>query len=218
MAKNDTYRIGIDGSWSLEDFYEFPRVFGQVYAFHCAFALEAHDPERLVHTFESFPWRGGYSAVNFYGSLYSQIPPRLRPQVKSIRYASPGWIELTELMFLAAIGVGRVVKGFVNSASALNKLYGEIYEGLHARELMRVEAKREHLELAKRELDFAEGASERLAKGLGFENPAALNELTGNQLATVKILLSDFRRIRTLASYVEEGKAEFPADETGEQD
>lgn len=211
MAENDTYRIGVDGSWSLEDFYQFPRVFGQVYTFQSVFVLEVHDPERLRRTFGSFPWRGGYSAVNFYSSLASQIPLRFRPRVKSIRYASPGWIELSEVAALAAVTIGTVVNGFVKSASSLNKLYGEIYEGFHARKLMRIEAKREHLDLVMKELNFAEQVSERLAKGLGFENRAALNELTGNPLATTKILLSYFRRIRTLASYVAEDKAEFPA-------
>ena len=213
MADHNTYTISIDWSWSLENFYELPHVFGQVYAFHCAFTVEVRDRDRLNHAFASYPWRGGYSAVNFYNVLSSQVPYRLRPQVESIKYASPGWIALTGVMTVVTGTIGRAVRGFVRSTSALNKLYSEIYEGHHGRRLMRIEERRQNLQLAGEELNFAIESSERLAAALGFKNLAALNDFTGNSMTSTKILLSYFRRVRILASYVEQGKAEFPADE-----
>jgi hypothetical protein len=214
VAENSSYRISIDGAWSLEDFYEMPHVFSQVYSFHCAFllAVEARDPERLAHAFASYPWRGGYSAVNFYQVLISQIPHRLRPKVKSVHYASPGWFELG-LWVAAAASVGKVVKSFVDSAGRVNKLYSDIHKGLHERKLLRIEEERRHLQLAKEELDFVEESSQQLSRALGFENLAALNTLTGNPLATTKILLSYYRRVRTLADYAKKGKAAFPDEE-----
>jgi hypothetical protein len=209
-----TYTITIGGSWSLKDFYELPHTFAQVYAFHCAFLLmdEVDDPERLWYVFGSFPWRGGYSAVNFYNSLNSQVPRDFRPKVKSIQYASPGWIELS-LLVPAAVAVSKVVDMFVRSASGLNGLYTEIYKGMHERNLMRIEAKRQEIDLSEKQIEFAVKMSKLLAEGLGFNRIEELNERTGHPVATLKMLLSYFRRVRKLAEYATTGKAEFPDEQ-----
>jgi hypothetical protein len=61
-------------------------------------------------------------------------------------------------------------------------------------------------------MDFAIKASEQLARGLGFENLNELNKQTGNPVASLKILLSYYRRIKILAEYVIKGKANFPTN------
>jgi hypothetical protein len=66
--------------------------------------------------------------------------------------------------------------------------------------------------LAREELDFIEGSTDQLARMLGFQNVSELDELTGNRLATLKILLSFYRRLRTLAEFQAEGKLNFPAE------
>ena len=214
LAQSGAYTIDIGAAWSLNDFYELPHVFEQVYAFNCVFLLaeEARDPERITHTFSSYPWRGGYSAVNFYRALRSQVPLRLRPKVKSIQYASPGWIELS-LLVPSALAIGKVIDVFIESAGKLNNLYTEYHKGLTERKLMRIDLKQKELDLAQNQIDFATKASEQFARGLGFENLNESNELTGNPVATLKILLSYYRRVRTLAEYVVKGKANFPAND-----
>lgn len=62
----DNYKIFIDGRWSLEDLYRFPRAYEQVY-FAIEAMLPASDEEtewRLQRAFRAYPWQGGYSAVN----------------------------------------------------------------------------------------------------------------------------------------------------------
>lgn len=101
----DNYRIKIDGEWTLRDLYEFPRVYSQLYSF--LYVLEISSPddlydERIDSAFRSHPWRGGFSAVNFYNQLGYLVPNRDRPEIKSIRYGSPGWLELTLAVAIAA--------------------------------------------------------------------------------------------------------------------
>jgi hypothetical protein len=214
MAENDDYTIRIDGSWSLKDFYELPHVFAQVYAFNCAFHLgeEARDTERLANAFVSYPWQGGYSAVNFYTTLSSQVPIYLRPRVKAIQYASPGFMQLG-LWVAAATSAAAIIKKTVESAGSINQLYSEIYKGLQERKLLRIEVRRKTLELESDEMNFVMDSSRRLAEALGFTDLAKLNELTDNPLAAMKILMSYYRRIRTLADYERKGKADFPVEE-----
>jgi hypothetical protein len=213
-VRSGSYRIRLDADWSLKDFYELPHVFAQVYAFNCAFLLARGDggSERVVYAFSSYPWRGGYSAVNFYNTLGYQVPLRLRPKVKSIQYASPGWIELS-LLVSAALAIGKAIDTFVKSAGGLNALYTDIHRGMRDRKLMKIDVKLKELELTKAQIDFAVESSQRLAKDLGFEGLDELNEGTGNPLATLKILLSYYRRVRTLAGYAIKGKAKFPTND-----
>src|SRR5918992_1629180 len=99
----DTYKINIDGVWTLADLYEFPHTYSQVYALTYSLTysfdpLGDADDEKLGITFISYPWRGGYSAVNFYRYLQQNIPREDRLKLISVKYGSPGWIELgTEL-------------------------------------------------------------------------------------------------------------------------
>jgi hypothetical protein len=132
--------------------------------------------------------------------------------VKSIQYASPGWIEL-KLLVPAALAIGTVIHVFTKSAGELNSLYNQIQKDLTERKLMRIDLQHKELDLAQHQIDFANRASEQFAKELGFENLSELNELTGNPVSRLKILLSYYRRIRTLGEYVVKGKANFPADD-----
>jgi hypothetical protein len=49
-----------------------------------------------------------------------------------------------------------------------------------------------------------------MSKILGFEDIKQLNERTGNPYISLKILLSLYRRVRTLAGYERDGRAGFP--------
>lgn len=214
MAKfeqRSSYKIEIEGTWSLRNFYDLPHIFEQVYAFNYAFVIanEVSDPGKFMEIFSTYPWRGGYSTVNFYNSLNAQVPRSLRANVRSIHYASPGWIDLG-VALPAAAAIGIAIHIFVKSAGELNSLYKDIYVGMHERKLMRIDLKRKEMELTRDQMKFAAEMSQVLGNSLGFDHVAELNERTGNPIATLKIILSYFRRIRKLAAYVTSGKAEFP--------
>jgi hypothetical protein len=87
-----SYTILMDGRWTLDDLYKFSHTYEQAY-----FALDAivpseteADNDRIERAFRAFPWRGGYSAVNFYNQLRYATPVGARPKIVSIQYASPG--------------------------------------------------------------------------------------------------------------------------------
>ena len=47
-----------------------------------------------MRAFRAFPWRGGWSAVGFYEQLRIAVPPKHRPRLVAIEYASPGFMDL----------------------------------------------------------------------------------------------------------------------------
>ncbi len=113
-SRRGTQRLALDGDWTLFEFSQFARTYSQVYS--VLYALDprlSSDPEdeefeRIHHLFNAFPWRGGYSAVNFYESLRYRVPKQDRPVIKSIRYESPGWIELSLI-----VGVALSIKSMI---------------------------------------------------------------------------------------------------------
>jgi hypothetical protein len=202
-------RILLDGEWTLSDFGELPKTYSQVYAF--VYGLEFPDDlegYEAVLRFESYPWRGGYSAVNFYKQLQSAVPRRDRPRLLSVQYSSPGWIELS-LVVGVALSARRIIKACVDSASELNGLYQEIYKNLHERKLLQIEAREAALQLEEKELKFIETSSRRLAKLLKVPAIEVISAQSPNRLAELKMLLSLFRRTRKLAEYEKSGKATF---------
>lgn len=208
----ESYKIGMDGDWSLEDLYVFPHTYIHVYSFLYSFLrpIEDFDDEddRLVITYSAHPWRGGYSAVNFYNNLKYIVEPKYRPKIKSIRYASPGWLELTVIVGIS-LNIKKIVLCFTESANELNKFYNNIYKGMHDRKMMKIEAKRQELLLTQEQADFAIESANNLSQLLGFENVSQIQKLTKNPLATLKILLSFYRKIKNLTEFNNKGKAKF---------
>lgn len=213
MEGYENYKVNIDGDWSLEDLYKFSRSYEQLY-----FAVEAMLPTddeeteaRLVRTFQSFPWQGGYSAVNFYNSLKWATPKRYRPDIVSIKYASPGWIELFLLLPLAA----QVATSVVTIAGALyacNRTYNAIYVDMQNRKLLRMEVQKRERELTLDEIRFLKRSFEDLSSLMGLENADEIHRRTGNPLISLKILMSMYRRFRDLAKFQSDGKADFAKD------
>lgn len=201
MAHYGEYPIFIDKRWSLEDLYKFPRAFEQVY-----FAYEAVLPapdeqtdERIERAFRAFPWRGGYSAVSFYNQLKYATPPNKRPLIREIQYASPGHIELI-LNIPLAIQIAGVVTTVATSIGVCNKVYNAIHSDLQKRKLLRIEVERKRVELTKEQLGLVSYANDEMAKILGLPSTEAIVERANDPLIALKILLSIYRRIRTLVS------------------
>ena len=210
--KVNDYKILMNGEWSLEDLYALPYTYIHVYSFLYHFLEPIKDFEneddRLVITFSVHPWRGGFSVVNFYNNLKYIVPPNHRPKIKSIQFASPGYIELT-LIVAVALSIKKIVQSFTESANELHNLYNNIYKGMHERKMMRIEAKRQELLLTKEQINFAIDSAENLSKLMGFRNLYEVQRLTQNPLATLKILLSFYRKIKKLVEYDVKGKAKF---------
>ena len=195
----------------MEDLYIFPRAFEQVY--FLMYSLEAQADEddvvRIKRAFEAFPWQGGYSAVGFYDHLKHITPRQNRPQIKSIEYHSPGWIDL-DLINHVAESVGILVTSVGASLTVVNSTYNRIVKGMQERKLMRIKIEREQLILDREQLRFVEECADSMAHVLGFSSIQEIHRRTGDPYRSLKILLSLFRRVRTLVEFEDKGKAHLP--------
>jgi hypothetical protein len=124
----NAYRIRLpEEEWQLDDLYELPHAFEQCYAFVYCLDMELmeRDRESIDQTFSAYPWRGGFSYVNIYLVLKSQLPYAARPRLKSMHKASPGWIDLY-LNVDAAIQVAKAVGILATTAVAAAKAYAQV--------------------------------------------------------------------------------------------
>jgi hypothetical protein len=162
------------------------------------------------YIYGKFPWRGGYSTVNFFNQLFHKIPPKLRPEVERIQYASPGFIELSEILLVAGTVAG-IVKAVCSSIDSANETYRKIQKGSVDYKLAKINLTKEQLNLTQRQVTFCEHASKSLVNmfGLTEAQEQVLDQKIqgqGREIMKLKILLSVFRRVEPLAKKQSEGK------------
>lgn len=207
----EAYRVLLDGRWRLEDLYEFPHAFSQCYAFiYCLDSeLSPRDRERINDAFVGYPWRGGYSYVNIYTVLQNQVPAEERPTIKSISYASPGWLDI----FLnpdVAIQVAKSVGILAGSAAAAAKAYATSMKFLSQVAVDRKRAQLQLMQLTRAQHKEFMSMCEDMAKFLGFKNVKELHKHTGNPEVSLKLLAAHYRRTNQLVQFVKEGKVKLP--------
>jgi hypothetical protein len=218
------YKIQIDGEWSLKDLSEMPTTYSKAYSFLYFLQHAKQFTEKsLKDLFKTYPWLGGYSSINFYNALAAFVLPEHQPQIASIQYASPGWIEIN-LSNSVAFSIKNAVTAFVASSNDLELLYKEIYQELRNRGLLRdpkrsaenpeeeSRSKRKQLQTQFTEMneaDFPQKASDILVNLMRLEGVQEIENIANNQLIKLKMLLSFYRKIAVLAQYQAEGKAEY---------
>jgi len=205
-----TTQIGIDGRWSLEELSDATKDYVQLYGFAYSLIPDLPSARRgeVDYIYGKFPWRGGYSTVNFFNQLFHKIPPRLRPEVQRIQYASPGFIELSEVLIVAGT-VAAIVGTVCKSIRTVHDLYRSIQKASVEHKLSKINLTQEELKLKKQQIEFCEESSKKLAKAIGLTEAQERlidEKVRGNPVMKLKILLSVFRRVEPLARKQAEGK------------
>lgn len=213
--------IDIDGKWTLEDLYVMSRTYIQCYSLVYSLSdieLPRTEYERfsdyLKGEYSRYPWRGGYSTVNFYNNIYHRIPYEHRPLIYSIRYSSPGTLVLTEVATVAAI-ISGIVLSVAKALDVAHNTYNKIKKGISDRKLSKIEVEKKQLELLEREIEFIHDSLKELTYIMNIP-PEMIHELEkrsgGNKLMELKILLSFYRRIEPLALMQADGRLKFEDD------
>jgi hypothetical protein len=205
------YRVLMNERWELEDLYSFPHAYSQTQSFVYCFdtEIDPRNAQRIDIALEEYPWRGGYSYVNLYQVLHNQIPAHYRPQIVSIHYASPGWLDIL-LNPAVALKLAESVGILLGAGVAAIEAYKKIDKIRLDISRQRREQDREFAEISAAEAKALNDMSEEISKHLGFENLNKLQQRTKNPEVTLKVLLAHYRRLRTLGDYVESGKVSLP--------
>jgi hypothetical protein len=218
-AKLSLHEIGMDGEWSLGNLSEFSRIYSQVY--HLLFSLEVNQTDqktesKIYQAYQSYPWKGGFSRVNFYKKIESLIPSDYRPKINSISYASPGAMNL-RLVKSVAQNIEVSLYAMYHRDAFVHELYKDIYKQMRVMKLttLQVRSSREEGEkqvleiLTQKEWNFIDYALFYFSDAMEFGDVDILCELTGNRLASLKIILSLYRRIGRLVDLARQDLIDF---------
>lgn len=200
--------IAIDGRWDARDLATLPELFTDNYSFvYALLASERSGRSRANAMFKKYPWKGGFSTVGFYDGLYRQVPREHRLGVKGISYNSPGTITLSAVN-VAMQKIKSSVSAVNDVNSTLQTQYRELRDGMSLRELLGRST--EETVVDANDINFVSTRAKTLAADLKFDQLEQLHKLTGlNWIATAKILLSYYRRVKMLADFLDTGKAAF---------
>lgn len=204
-----TRTVSIDGRWDIADMRRFSDLVQDSYAF--VYALAGKGPastnQKMEALFRRYPWRGGFSSVNFFDDLYKLIPANDRAEIKSIQYASPGTIKLR-----MDGDVATLIRSFVEDLNSPESVAQDAYK--EARAFLRKKgwlgkAKDDLEMLAQDEASLMELVRKlSVAFGLGAQVQDVVAFSNSDPLGAVKILLAYFRRLSNLADYSATGKAQ----------
>lgn len=209
------YTLGLAGDLYLEDMAAIPRVYQQLYSFHYGLSHLARAAVREKLTIIMNKWKGGISAVNFFGGLKLVTPSIHRARLIELRYNSPGCIRLNLLPAMAQ-EIEATAKRVANPSAfkITEALYKEVYAYLRDQKLSGFDGKR--LTPLARNLSPAQHAvlSNYVAKFFELMGWSAYKDafisLDHSPLAQVRLLLAYYRRLRQLREFVSDGKLELP--------
>jgi len=139
--------LRIDGSWHLEELSDATRDYLRIYGFAYSVlpGLPTNQESKVHRLYGHFSWRPGFSTINFFHQLFRQVPEKLRPSVQRIRFESPGFIELQEVLIVAA-SVAAIVKAVCASLNTANDTYRRIQKGRTEHRLATIDVKNKELE------------------------------------------------------------------------
>lgn len=211
MNKKRTYKILLDGKWSLEDLMNFSRVYFQNYSFLYCLETESVGVAsfHIEDVLKRYELRHGLSYVNVYDIFKGQIAKHDKPQVNSITYSSPGWIELV-LNVEVATQFAKVMGIYLSAPIVALGAYKSLYKLYSDLSKLRKEKRNESLKLDIHQVSQAQKLNDELAKGLGFQSLNELDRHTNDIEETSKLLMAHCRRVRKIAKFVQDGKASFP--------
>ena len=214
----DRVIIELDKRWELKDFAVLTKEYLQLYGIFYTLSMDdlrdRYDEETgegVYLGYSTMPWEGGHSVVNFIRSVSSSVPDEHRPLVKQIKYASPGFIELSGVIEVAW-QIAHLVSAISFSILASNKVYDKVMRDYRRREWSKLKSEQLRLKNKQLEIQCIEEACILLKATMNFSDEQfdKLLSLAGSdELVQLKMLLAIYRRALPLAELQDESKANF---------
>jgi len=194
----------------LKDLSVMTREYVQLYSFFYVVS-RVREGQYVDLDFSTYPWGGGYSVINFFQKSYGLTHKDHRLQVSRIQYASPGFIELSGVIGVAA-DVATLVTTMCGSVLAINKTYDTIVSSYHKRKLGGIKIQEAESKLTKADIEFIAKSVKLLAKDfkLNTKQIEAIRKISSqNELVQLKMLLALYRRAEPIVEQQESGKTKL---------
>lgn len=212
LEQAEVYQLNVAGDWFLEDLFKIPKAYSQLYTFIYTLknAFRESVSTNARNIFSRYPWRGGFSSVNFYSELNSVIPSMHEPKLEYIHYASPGDIKL-EMLESIGVEINSLLQSMSKNQDILHKLNSDISKFLREQKLSEMDGTRNPIALmSKSTRDILGQHYVNFSRELGFSDYTDLiRSWSGNDLVALKILRAFYNRARDFIVFHKKGMIEF---------
>lgn len=208
----DVETLYLNGEWDLPELGKFQQQVSDVYNFIYSIddwttSTDQLEKDAIRRAFTLRPFKGGSSYGAYFGDLEKRLKLSERVKLKSIQKASPGSMKVAGVAEVFS-EVEQLISDYLKNRVELreaaklcaNYLSAENLSTLSVKEFDRSDERSETLTRFIREI----------SKLMNFSNVAELNQITqNNQLGTIKLLLSIYRRVSAAAEFFAQGRASF---------
>ena len=208
--KTGNIKIRLDKAWNLRDFSTLGREYVQLYSFFYALEIASEEGDNNIDV-STYPWKGGYSVVNFFQRVYGVIKKDHRLNIIRIEYGSPGVIELSGVLSVAT-NVSALIGTICGSIYAINKTYQAIYDSYIRRKLAKLKIHQMESKLKKDDIRFIIQSVKELCHNFKLTKTqvSALEAISDyDELIQLKILLALYRRAKLIADNQKKGKTKL---------
>lgn len=210
-----TQKYLIDGAWEPIDLSGFFARVNDLYSFFLGLQkflsvnTTTIQKRALVEAFTEHPMRGGSSYVAFYGDLKGLLGFDERLAMGRIVKQSPGFVDLEGKSEI----LDEITGAFANYSENREELkprYDKLHSYMSKGKLLKMES--EKFDKTSVVAKYLKENGQEFAEYLGVDYNT-IDKLTGhNALATVKILLSHWRRLDRYHLFFAEGRVQFPKE------
>jgi hypothetical protein len=206
--------LNIDGNWELEDFGSLSRLMRDLYAFEdCMDKVantntQAKKVSKITEAFTGKPLRGGSGYRSLFGDLVACQERDDRFDLKRIKYASPGQIELTgQAQLFDAIEAK--VRNFVLRRHELRDAYNMFHKYMSDAGLLEIQNSLP--QVSPTQMGELKARSQRLLEQMNMPIFEELHVLTENNvIKTAKVTLAIYRRFKSASEFFVQGRVHYP--------
>ena len=194
----ETYRLELDGEWDLWEFSGFGKHYVQCYSlFHLLIASTNGNEvsyKQLDWALHAFPWKGGWSTVDFFDSIVRFVPSVHKPRVRRIEYSSPGFIEISVGIIFASYAIRSACAAY----DKLHDSYRKTQRAAKENKLLGIDIRKAELDLRQEQIvtELAEDLRKELAMKQ-FEH--LFRSMKVDDLAQLRVMLALARRMQPLS-------------------
>ncbi len=196
-----TYSILLQGDWSIDDLGDFPKKFNKLYSILYGMNILREG------SFETHPWRGGFSWMHFFNEAMSVVPPVDRPSIDAIHKSSPGFVRFS-LNTQAAQEVVQCVLDFKSEERLIDETNATLRRYIYHHKLNDIR------DPESPEWDFYNGRLDPLSRALirhfGAIDESRFMAMCPRAFEAAKIALAFVKYVRDLVNYERQGLITFP--------
>ncbi len=206
--------IRMDGRWDIDDLSEFAEGLEGIYGYFCAVFIDDDILRRRIDDLvQTQFWNRDFEHSYVGERVYQMLPAEAGLRIKSIRYASPGAIEIVGILGVLLL-LAKVVKEWTGALAGIVETYDKIHAFFEKHRHLRRPPRNFNLgQVSGAEVDEARTLMFELGHQMGLDDTLCnrVLEMAGNPVSGLKFMAALTLQARTVARLGARGLLELPS-------